>query len=105
MIRVSVFYPSSGPENFDAGYYFTNHYKLVCDRLKPEGMVSAQFDKGLAGGELKGTRLSTPSRIWCSIPCRSSRRRWASMAKEIMGDVANYTSIAPIIQVNEIAAG
>ncbi len=104
MIRVSVFYPSSGPENFDAGYYFTNHYKLVCDRLKPEGMVSAQFDKGLAGGDGgKPPFHAVAHLVFNSVP--EFQKAMGVHGKEIMGDVANYTSIAPIIQVNEIAAG
>lgn len=104
MIRVSVFYPSSGPEAFDHGYYFANHFKLVCDRLKPEGMASAQFDKGLADGG--GGK--PPFHAIAHLVFPSVEKFQAAMGKhgaEIMADIANYTKIAPIMQISEIAAG
>ena len=104
MIRVSVFYPSSGPESFDAGYYFNNHFKLVCDRLKPEGMVSAQFDKGLADGAGgKPPFHAIAHLVFPSV--QDFQKAMGVHGGEIMGDIPNYTKIAPVIQVNEIAAG
>ncbi|MGD0721325.1 MAG: EthD family reductase [Roseiarcus sp.] len=104
MIRVSVFYPSSGPESFDAGYYFANHYKLVTDRLGPEGLVSAQFDKGLADGAGgKPPFHAVAHLVFHSV--NDFQKAMGVHGKEIMGDVPNYTSITPLIQVNEIASG
>lgn len=104
MIRVSVFYPSSGSESFDFGYYFDKHFKLVCEKLKPEGMADAQFDKGLADG----AGGKPPFHAIAHLTFPSVEAFQAAMGKvggDVMADVANYTKIAPVIQINEIAAG
>ena len=104
MIRVSVFYPANGQEAFNHGYYFENHYKLVCDRLKPEGMVSAQFDRGMADGNGGNPPFHAIAHL--VFPAVADfQNAMGRHGAEIMGDIPNYTSIAPVIQVNEIAAG
>ena len=104
MIRVSVFYPSSGPESFDFDYYFSKHFKLVQDKLKPEGMVSAQFDKGLADGAGgKPPYYAIAHLVFPSL--EAFQGAMGKVGGDVMADIPNYTKIAPIIQVNEIAAG
>ena len=48
MHRLTVLYPAKDGEAFDYDYYFGNHHKLLVSRLKPEGMVSCEFDKGVS---------------------------------------------------------
>ena len=48
MHRLTVLYPAKDGEAFNYDYYFGNHHKLVVSRLKPEGMVSCEFDKGVS---------------------------------------------------------
>jgi uncharacterized protein (TIGR02118 family) len=48
MDRFTVLYPAKDGEAFDYDYYFNNHHKLVVSRLKPEGLVSCEFDKGVS---------------------------------------------------------
>jgi uncharacterized protein (TIGR02118 family) len=104
MIRVSVFYPTSGPEAFNHEYYFKQHYKLVHDRLGPEGMVGVQFDKGVAdGGGGKPPFHAIAHLVFNSVG--DFQKAMAKHGPEIMGDIPNYTKIAPTIQVSEIAAG
>jgi uncharacterized protein (TIGR02118 family) len=45
---ITVLYPAKGGEAFNYDYYFNNHHKLVVSRLKPEGLVSREFDKGVS---------------------------------------------------------
>ena len=54
MHRLTVLYPAKDSEAFDYDYHFNNHHKLGVSRLKPEGLVSCEFDKGVsdpAGGK------------------------------------------------------
>ena len=48
MDRFTVLYPAKDGEAFDYDYYFNNHHKLVVSRLRPEGLVSCEFDKGVS---------------------------------------------------------
>lgn len=45
MHRLTVPYPAKDGEAFNYDSYFGSHHKLVVSRLKPEGMVSCEFDK------------------------------------------------------------
>lgn len=103
MYRLTVLYPSKDGEAFDYAYYFDKHYKLVVSRLKPEGMVSCEFDKGVsdpAGGK-------PPYLAIAYLQFNSADELKKALAKhgaEVMGDVPNYTKIQPIMQVNEVMA-
>ncbi len=104
MIRVSVFYPTSGPETFNHEYYFKHHFKLCNDRLKPEGLVSAQFDKGMAdGGGGKPPFHAIAHLVFNSVG--DFQKAMSKKFNYFMGYIENYTAIAPTMQISEIAAG
>jgi uncharacterized protein (TIGR02118 family) len=103
MIRLMVLYPAKDGEAFNYDYYFNEHHKLLVSRWKPEGMVSCEFDRGLsdpAGGK-------APYVAVAHIKFNSADALQKALAKhgaEVVGDVANYTKIQPIMQVNEVVA-
>ena len=103
MIRLTVLYPAKDGETFDYNYYFGTHHKLAVSRLKPEGLVSCEFDKGVsdpAGGK-------APYLAIAYLTFNSADELQKALAKhgaEIVGDIANYTKIEPIMQVNELMA-
>ena len=104
MIRVSVMYPAKDGETFDANYYFDKHFKLCQSLLTPEGLVSCQFDKGVADGAGgKAPYVAIAHLVFKSVP--DFQQAMGKHGKEIMGDVKNYTTIVPMTQINEIAAG
>lgn len=81
MIKVSVMYPHRPGARFDHDYDRDKHMHLVKDRLGPACLFYT-VDRGLAGG--------TPG-----VP----------PAGEIMADVPNYTDLAPVLQISEVAVG
>jgi uncharacterized protein (TIGR02118 family) len=103
MHRLTVLYPAKDGETFNYGYYFNNHHKLVVSRLKPEGLVSCEFDKGMsdpAGGKARYLAIA-------HLKFNSAAELQNALAKhgaEIVGDIPNYTKIEPIMQVNEVMA-
>lgn len=104
MIRVCVLYPATEGATFDEEYYFDKHYKLCQTRLAPEGMVSCQFDKGVAdaaGG--KPPYLAIAHLVFKTLD--DFQKAMGKHGEEVGGDVKNYTNIRPIMQINEIAAG
>lgn len=104
MIRVSVMYPAKDGATFDDSYYFDKHFKLCQSRLTPEGMVSCQFDKGVADGAGgKPPFVAVAHMVFKSVG--DFQKAMGKHGKDIMGDVKNYTTIAPTVQINEIAAG
>ena len=103
MHRLTVLYPAKDGETFNYDYYFNNHHKLVVSRLKPEGLVSCEFDKGVsdpAGDKapylaIAYLKFNSAGELQKALP---------STARKSLGDIPNYTKIEPIMQVNEVMA-
>jgi uncharacterized protein (TIGR02118 family) len=101
MIKVSVMYPNTPGARFNHEYYRDKHMPLV----KAKMGYSCKYytvDKGLAGG----TPGSAATYVgMCHIFCDSVDAFQAGFgphAKEIMGDIPNYTDLAPVIQISEV---
>jgi len=101
MIKVSVMYPYSEGARFDHAYYRDRHMPLVKARLG-EACAYYTIDKGLAG---RGAGAPPAYVAMCAFICESVEGYQAAMQAhraEIVGDIANYTDIAPVIQVSEV---
>ncbi|WP_206244804.1 EthD family reductase [Novosphingobium terrae] len=101
MIKVSVFYPADGGEKFDHAYYREKHLPMIQQRLGA-ACLGYEIDKGLAGG---APGSPPPFVAMCHIfsdSLESFQAAFAPHAAEIMGDVAHYTDITPILQFNEV---
>ena len=104
MIKVSVMYPNKPGARFDHDYYRDKHMPLVKARLG-EACTSYTVDKGLAGGAPGAPATYVGM---CHIFSDSVEAFQAAMGKhgkEIMGDIPNYTDIAPVIQISEVVVG
>lgn len=101
MIKVNVMYPYTDDARFDHAYYRDLHMPMVKARL---GKACAYYtvEKGVAGR----ARNAPPVFVaMCSFICDSAEGYRAAMQEhgaEILGDIAKYTDIAPVIQVSEI---
>ena len=104
MIKVSVMYPACEGARFDHAYYRDKHMPLVKARMG-EACRSYTVDRGL-GGDAPG---SPPTYVaMCHLFCDSVeafQSGFGPHAKEIMGDIANYTDIAPVVQISEVVVG
>ena len=94
MIRLSVLYPSPEGATFDHDYYRDQHVPLA---MRTWGLNRAR----------RSTRVST-DRTSAAVHFRfdSLKAMGAAMAvdgtADIMADVANYTTIQPVLQTSEI---
>ncbi|MGI8493647.1 MAG: EthD family reductase [Acidimicrobiales bacterium] len=93
MIRLSVFYPATEGATFDHDYYRDRHVPLA---VKTWGLDGADIDRGLDGPYVAAVHFRFPSQ----------EALQAAMGNEgtgaVLADVANYTSIAPVLQTSEI---
>ncbi len=99
MIRVSVLYPA-GPA-FDMDYYLTRHTPMLRERFGP-ALTSIAIDHGIAGG---APGAPPAFQVLCHLgfdSVETFQSAFAPHAAEIMGDIANYTSAQPVIQINEM---
>ncbi len=105
MIRVTVLYPKSADSHFDWDYYVNKHTPMVHDRLTPLGMLRIEVDQGI-GGLAPGQPPAYEAIAYLVFESvEDLQKGLATHGAEIMGNIANYTSIQPQIQVNQIAFG
>ena len=93
MIRMSVLYPKGEGTTFDHDYYRNKHVPLC---LSTWNLSSAAIDKGIDGPYEAAVHFE-----FDSTDAMQSVLGGPGTAA-VMGDVANYTNIAPVIQVSEI---
>ncbi len=104
MIKVSVMYPNTPGARFNHEYYANTHMPLVKKKMG-DACKFYTVDKGLAGGA-PGTAAAYVG--MCHIYCdsvESFQKGFGPHAQEIMGDIPNYTDLAPIIQISEVVVG
>ena len=95
MIKVSVMYPNQPGARFDHDYYRDSHVPLA---VKAWGLDGADIDKGLDGPYVAAVHFTFDSMDALG----------AAMAAEgtgaVLADVANYTTITPVMQTSEIVS-
>ncbi len=97
MLIVTILYPKSDDSTFDMDYYTSTHMPLFADVLGDacQGWGAATIDDGKYHGM-----------GWAMV---SSKEAFdAAMAEggaKVMGDIPNYTSVAPELIVGSYAGG
>jgi uncharacterized protein (TIGR02118 family) len=95
MIRLSVFYPVSEGASFDHDYYREKHVPLA---VRTWGLTSAEIDKGVDGPYVAAVHFTFDSLD------ALQQAMTAEGTADVLADVANYTSITPVMQTSEIVA-
>jgi len=93
MIRLTVSYPSTEGATFDHDYYRDKHVPLA---VKTWGLDGAEIDKGIDGPNVAAVHFRFES-----LDAMGAAMAVPGTA-EVLADVANYTSIAPVLQTSEI---
>jgi uncharacterized protein (TIGR02118 family) len=95
MIRLSVFYPKTEGADFDHEYYRDKHVPLA---VKAWGLSGAEIDKGLDGPYVAAVHFTFESMEAMGAAMGSSS------TGDVMADVANYTTIQPVLQTSEVVS-
>lgn len=93
MIRLSVLYPATEGATFDHDYYRDQHVPLAVRTWSPE---RTEIDKGVDGPYVAAVHF-----VFASQEALGAAMG-AEGTGEILADVANYTTIAPVLQTSEI---
>jgi uncharacterized protein (TIGR02118 family) len=104
MIRVSILYPRQDGARFDWTYYTGTHIPMVGRKLGP-AVKSLSVEQGLAGG----APGSAPDFVaLCHLgfdSVDSFQAAFGPHAAEITADIANYTTVQPVIQISDVLIG
>ena len=101
MIKVSVMYPNKPGSRFDHAYYLDKHMPMVKARMG-SALKYYAVDKGMAGG---GPGDPATYLFVAHLHCDSVddfQRGFGPHAPEIMGDIANYTDVQPVVQISAV---
>ena len=93
MIRLSVLYPATEAASFDHDYYRDTHVPLA---VRTWGLDGAEIDKGIDGPYVAAVHFTFESTEALAAAMGSEG------TGEVLADVANYTSIAPVLQTSGI---
>jgi uncharacterized protein (TIGR02118 family) len=93
MIRLSVFYPATEGATFDHDYYRDKHIPLCVGTW---GLDGAEIDRGIDGPNVAAVhfRFESPEALQAAMGSEGT--------SAILADVANYTTITPVLQTSEI---
>lgn len=98
---ITVLYPNDEGSTFDMDYYLNTHIPLVRQRWEPMGMTSLKLVKGVATTD---PNTPAPYQVIAILEFDSMdsfRQAGAAHGAEITGDIANFTSVRPVIQIND----
>ena len=93
MIRLSVLYPSTDGATFDHDYYRDKHVPLA---VRTWGLASAEIDKGIDGPYVAAVHFEFESLE------AMATAMGVEGTGDVLMDVANYTTITPVMQTSEI---
>ncbi len=99
MVTLSVLYPKNATSTFDHAYYRDTHTPLVQSRFAPESLTILH---GLPGPDGSAPTYELIALISFSSPDQLNAAL-STHGAEVVGDIANFTNVQPVIQVNTVA--
>ncbi len=104
MITVSVLYPNEAGAKFDMNYYLKSHIPMVQKKLG-SALKGVVVEQGLGGGA-PGTQAAYSTICHLRFDSvESFQGAFGPHAAAIQGDIPNYSSVQPVIQVSDVKVG
>ena len=103
MFNISSIYPKKEKYKFDFDYYLNKHMPRSIQLLSTaKGFKGVSVERGI---ELNEQKIESNFVAMCHYYFETVEDFVAAFsphAAELQGDIANYTDIQPIIQINEV---
>jgi len=100
MVTFSVFYPARAGAKFDFDYYTATHIPLVREAFGATGLTSVDVHRGLSAGDGGQAPFLAIAHLNFESPEAMQASLTGPRAGEVIGDVANFTDIAPVSLVS-----
>ena len=100
-ITVTVMYPNEPGSTFDMDYYMQKHGPLVESNWESKGLNSLKIIKGIATPD---PNTPPPYQVVAILGFDSLAAFQGAVAESgdvVMGDIPNFTSVSPVIQISE----
>lgn len=104
MFNISSIYPQQQDGRFDFDYYLNKHMPMSIDLLSAApGFRGVSVERGV---DLADLQIASSFVAMCHYYFDTVEDFVAAFmphAETLQGDIANYTNITPVIQINEVA--
>ena len=102
MIRITALYPNAAGSRFDGAYYTGQHTAFARGLLEPGGLLGLSTSLGVAA--LDG---GAPA-FWAISEMQFTSREafdsaMAACGEQLFADLPNYTDVAPVLQISNVA--
>nr|WP_299384224.1 EthD family reductase [Allomuricauda sp.] len=101
MVKVTILYPSSDGSTFNMDYYATKHMPMVAE-LMGESLKHWSIDKGISGRTPEEPLPYMAIGYLYFDQLSDYQESFGPNAKQIVGDIPNYTNVQPVVQISEI---
>jgi uncharacterized protein (TIGR02118 family) len=102
MYCVSIAYPQTAGACFDFSYYLEQHIPMVTGLLG-DNCLKSQARKGITAPDGSPAAFVCLATIWISS-VDEFQATLAQHGASIIGDIANFTDIQPLLQIDEVLA-
>jgi uncharacterized protein (TIGR02118 family) len=103
MVKISILYPNTPGATFDMDYYLRTHMPMSLERLKTHpGFIALTVERGVPAPQ---SELPPGYVAMCHYTFTTAEDFVAAFmphAAALQGDIANYTTIAPIVQFSTV---
>ena len=103
MIQLSVQYPFQADSEFNWDYYMNNHIPMFQEKLG-DAIKGVTIVKGLGGAAPDSPPTYAAMALVDFDSIETFQASFGPHAEEIVGDIPNYSTIGPVIQLSEIVS-
>lgn len=100
MILVTVLYPAGAEGSFNRDYYLQTHIPLLKEKWTSLGLEDVQLLRGSASADGN----EAPYQVIALLTFRSQQdfqKAVQAYGQEIFADIPKFTSVKPVVQINE----
>ena len=101
LIKIAIMYPNAEGKTFDMDYYANKHMPMVAE-LFGAGLKGLEIDKGIAGRTPEEPMPYLAVGYFFFDSLEAYQNAFGPNAKQILGDIPNYTNIQPVVQISEV---
>ena len=102
MIKVSLLYAAEEGKKFDMDYYANKHMPLVHERLDFVGLIRSEIESGISSADPSAPAPFVAIGTLYFNTTDEVHEGFKTHGRELMGDLPNFTDIAPQVQISEI---
>ena len=103
MVKISILYPNTPDATFDMEYYLRTHMPMSLERLRTHpGFVALSVERGVPGPQSELLPSYVAMCHYTFTTAEAFVEAFMPHAAVLQGDIAKYTTIAPIIQFSAV---